>query len=610
MQVRQAVIISCLVAPCVQTAGVNLTDLIQQVPLCAIGCISQRVLDLPPTQTDPNSVCRNETMEAAAASCVLSQCNYDDQNLVADVKAKFCEGVPIQSRAWDVAIIGLVFGPIALMAVALRCYSQYSKIRRLGSDDWLALAAGLTLIPYVVIDIYNGLINGYGRHYWDLDPTKIENLLKVFYVSELLYIVALTLVKASILVFYLRVFTPRWFVIVDLMTLCVAVLAGLAIMFCLIFQCSPISGVWDRTQSTQCLDVNTLSYLSAAISVVLDVVILILPIPVLIRLKMSFKEKLSLIMMFSLGSLACITSGIRLKYLVAFATSKDPTYLPLTGDNALPAIWSFIEICVALICACLPAMRALLSHWFPSIFNLTSPSTVNLKGLTPARTPDPEVSHPFHSLPKEKVSAAFIEKVGPSYNKRVIPRAPSHEHTQASNRSSDIFPNGLSYHFSSQFPALYQSRGRKDSDTYATPQRVAIPQTLSAQIESHSHPNSETKIWINPRFDSEGNLVEFQGAPPPSLEHAELRYSLPTKEGAGEAGKGGEACAEEEGEEESTAEERRVSRALCLAEEGVVVKPAGVALPMRKQKRNGRLQKGGFQRLLTPIPPEMGPGRL
>ncbi|KAH6702021.1 hypothetical protein BKA61DRAFT_704587 [Leptodontidium sp. MPI-SDFR-AT-0119] len=505
--------------------GANLTDLMQQIPICAIGCISKGVVDMPPSLTDPNSVCRNDTLEVASASRVLTRCIYDDQALVAVVKAKFCEGVPIESRAWDVAIIGLTFGPIALTAVILRCYSRYSKNRKLGSDDWLAVAAGLTVIPVIAIGIYNSMINGYGRHYWDLEPYKIKNLLKMFYVTEVLFITALTLVKASML---LRVFTPRWFVIVDLMTLCCVVLAGLAIMFCLIFQCSPVSGVWDRTLNSRCLNINTICYSSAVISVALDVIILILPIPVLIRLKMSMKKKLSLIMMFSLGSLACVTSGIRLKYLVAFTTSKDPTW-----DNALPAIWG------------------------------------------------------------------FIEKVGPSYNKRAISRAPSHTPTQASTRSSEIFPRDLSYHFSSQFRGLYQSRGRKDSDTY-TPHR----------------------IWVNSRLGSHGNLVDFQGVPLPDAEHAKLHYSVPTSESSlwvlegprtsddlhkreEERREMEERYVEMRREEERRAEERRVSQALYMAEEELVVKPVGVALPMRKP-RNGRFQRGGIQRLWTPIPPEMG----
>ena len=74
---------------------------------------------------------------------------------VATIKAEFCDGVPIESRAWDVAIVGLICAPIALIAVALRCYSRYSKTRTLGSDDWLAIAAGLILIPLIIINMYS-----------------------------------------------------------------------------------------------------------------------------------------------------------------------------------------------------------------------------------------------------------------------------------------------------------------------------------------------------------------------------------------------------------------------------------------------------------------------
>lgn len=59
--------------------------------------------------------------------------------------------------------------------------------------------------------------NGFGRHYWNIDTTKVVILLKVeyvfwlrivakikqtFYVAEILYLLTVTLVKASYLMFY------------------------------------------------------------------------------------------------------------------------------------------------------------------------------------------------------------------------------------------------------------------------------------------------------------------------------------------------------------------------------------------------------------------------
>lgn len=51
---------------------------------------------------------------------------------LAIVDGQLCEGVPIESRAWGVAIVGLVCGPLAFFAIVLRCYSRYTNAKYLG----------------------------------------------------------------------------------------------------------------------------------------------------------------------------------------------------------------------------------------------------------------------------------------------------------------------------------------------------------------------------------------------------------------------------------------------------------------------------------------------
>lgn len=55
------------------------------------------------------------------------------------------------------------------------------------------------------------------------------------------------------------------------------------------------------------------------------------------------------------------------RYIVDFRETPDPTW-----DHALPAIWSMIEICVATICACVPAIRALLAQALPLLFDTST----------------------------------------------------------------------------------------------------------------------------------------------------------------------------------------------------------------------------------------------
>ncbi|KAL2074973.1 hypothetical protein VTL71DRAFT_8753 [Oculimacula yallundae] len=628
MQVFRAILLLCLSAACVEAASLNLTylaDLLDQVPQCGKECIIGLLNDVPVGLPDPNLICRNQTLQATAATCVFAKCDYVNQKQVAIVKRKFCAGMPIESRAWQVTIVGVVLASAAIMAVALRFHSRCSIVHSLGADDWLAFVAVLILIPYTVLNIYNGLVNGYGRHYWDLDPAKVQHILQFFYISELLYITTLTLVKSSMLVFYYRVFTPRWFVVADLMTLCVTIMAGLAIFICLVFQCSPIYGLWNPQLAPQCLNINTLKYASGAISVALDLIIIVLPIPVLINLKMGLKMKLSLFFMFGLGSLACVTAGIRLKYIVASFEYKNPIFHPLTGDNIMPAIWSFVEISVALICSCLPAIRALLSRWFPTVFDLTIQSSPNPE---PTELPlstniDKALSYDNHYNPKEKSKSTFIEKVGPSYNKhsRIFSLAPS----GGSVRSSAIFPQGLS----SEFPGAYQPWGRGDSDTY-NPQRVSfqrasfLQQNTHTRLDSPPAEDSEVKVWINPSFDAYGNPVEslrtpltedFRNSASASetslwaLEGPRVSDDLKLREA--ESWDQDHRYAELKREEEQRrVEERRISQALCIAGRGVVMKPVGVALPMKPHLRSGRMPRDEFQRALSPISSEMESNRF
>lgn len=72
---------------------------------------------------------------------------------------KLCQGIPIESLAWTVAVVGLIFAPIAIIAVALRCYARYVVGRQFGWDDFIILIAAAFLAVLVVLDLYSKLID-------------------------------------------------------------------------------------------------------------------------------------------------------------------------------------------------------------------------------------------------------------------------------------------------------------------------------------------------------------------------------------------------------------------------------------------------------------------
>jgi hypothetical protein len=83
-------------------------------------------------------------------------------------------------------------------------------------------------------------------------------------------------------------------------------LYGTVFILVSIFQCIPVQAAWERWNGTvqaRCVDVNALGWISGAINIALDVFILVLPLPGLAKLVMSWERKIHVMMIFGLGSL-------------------------------------------------------------------------------------------------------------------------------------------------------------------------------------------------------------------------------------------------------------------------------------------------------------------
>lgn len=68
--------------------------------------------------------------------------------------------------------------------------------------------------------------------------------------------------------------------------------------------CAPAVGhPWDLTVGVKCGDFLILGLLLAVVNLVLDLFLLILPIPVIVALQLSVKKKIGILAMFIVGSL-------------------------------------------------------------------------------------------------------------------------------------------------------------------------------------------------------------------------------------------------------------------------------------------------------------------
>lgn len=80
-------------------------------------------------------------------------------------------------------------------------------------------------------------------------------------------------------------------------------LYGIASIFVTIFQCTPISHVWDKTEHGYCISLTAFWYAGAVANIIGDVAVLILPMRPTWELAIPKRQKIGLMVVFALGSL-------------------------------------------------------------------------------------------------------------------------------------------------------------------------------------------------------------------------------------------------------------------------------------------------------------------
>ncbi|KAK2015235.1 hypothetical protein LZ32DRAFT_636537 [Colletotrichum eremochloae] len=338
------------------------TVLLSAAPACSVPCLidGYNYGKCTPVAV-ADCVCTNVPLQARVSECVQKACEFPDQVATVHITQKLCRSYPKQAYRHYDKIFSIALPSLTIVIVALRCVARIQVTKTLWWDDATALIA----LGFVIVLSGVGLASanlGYGSHYWDIDPTKGKAILKIFYAQQMLYIVVLAFAKTSIACFYYRVFINPRFLLAIKWIIAFLFAQSLLFIMLLVFQCRPIESNWDRYIEGQCFNVTAIAYVGAVCSILADVLLVILPIPEVLKLQLSGKNKTALFFLFALGSLACVASIVRLQYLVSFANSYDASY-----ENVMTVIWSAVELNLAIICGSLPSLRPLFKRARPAV---------------------------------------------------------------------------------------------------------------------------------------------------------------------------------------------------------------------------------------------------
>ncbi len=209
----------------------------------------------------------------------------------------------VDSRAHEIIVTCIVCSIFSTLFVLTRIYTRCFINRSLGWDDYIALAT----LPFCVA--YGALIgastqHGMGLHQVDMTPAVKEQYYLWIGISSEFYVLSLMGYRFAIMLLYLRIYginrNFRWAVYATMFLVFGYLFSNLITEF---LGCDPPQKNWRLDMPGHCIDGIKSDYAYGTLHCLSDLIIFVLPIPMIWMTKLKLREKIGIMIIFMFGSL-------------------------------------------------------------------------------------------------------------------------------------------------------------------------------------------------------------------------------------------------------------------------------------------------------------------
>ena len=198
---------------------------------------------------------------------------------------------------------------LALVSVVLRFWSRALLPRNVGRRFWFDDLLALSATPFIVastVVIFHASKQGLGHSIIFIYPTQITSTLRDVFIVQVLFVFAIALPKLSAIALYFRMFetkrkASRVWIILLWLTLALTIAWAIALFLATLLQCRPIATFWDPTIPGYCLNSAQIFIATGVIDAILQIMILLLPVPPLIEMNMERSTKVMVLLLFLVG---------------------------------------------------------------------------------------------------------------------------------------------------------------------------------------------------------------------------------------------------------------------------------------------------------------------
>lgn len=122
--------------------------------------------------------------------------------------------------------------------------------------------------------------------------------------ASVIYVPCLGFAKLSLLLLYRRLAPQKWFHICIYIIMFIVAGYSFAIIFALVFTCNPIEKNWDASiLEGSCINRSAIYVMTAVVNIVTDVMIILVPVPIIIKVQMPRIQRFGVMCMFAVGSM-------------------------------------------------------------------------------------------------------------------------------------------------------------------------------------------------------------------------------------------------------------------------------------------------------------------
>ncbi|KAH7354307.1 hypothetical protein B0T11DRAFT_126444 [Plectosphaerella cucumerina] len=258
--------------------------------------------------------------------------------------------LPILGYVRAQLIVNSIIVFLMLVVVTLRVVGRVMG-PGFGWDDGFVIFSGVGAVAMLVCQgLFAPVGNGYALSDFPELVANVPFILELTFRMQIIYVLILASVKASMLCFFLRIFVTPWVQRASKLTLGFVAAWVIAYLGACIFLCTPVSAQW--TGLGKCGAYMPMIQSLIATNALGDLIILAIPMRSIWTLNMRTTDKVGITSCFALG-LACVVCAIfRLVYISTVDLNGN-----ITGTMPTTIFLFILEPNLAILCVSIPMLR-------------------------------------------------------------------------------------------------------------------------------------------------------------------------------------------------------------------------------------------------------------